>query len=196
MLAIVFLWGSHGMTYGKTAKGVNDAKNGEINLKKVDESTADYQLSAQAEKTRVHAGEPVVLQITIKNNSKREISYGAQSLERLFTIEVKNKKGETMPLTRYGKSLFVTQPGPPPPFSGLGGDSLKPGEAKTYRFLINRMYDMTVPDIYAIVAKRSFTDVKDGETIEVVSNQVKVEVGGFDASMPANPAPEDNKQGR
>ena len=140
-----------------------------------------YEIDAQFENDEVQSAAPVVLIISIKNNSQSGMSYIETDSELVFDINVKNAKGESMPLTRYGKRIM--QPEAEPTVFRRILVKLKPGEKSLYKILVNRIYDMSVPDSYSVTAKRRFLPEGESKLSEEVSSQaVVIKVGGFDAS--------------
>lgn len=151
------------------------------------EPMAGYQVSAKPEKNAVQSAEPIVFQVTLKNVGQAVLIY-ALANKPVVEFSVKDEKGQIMPLTRYGQDLF--KPAAGTQVFRLIQVKLKPGEERTYRLLVNDMYDMTVPGDYTIVAKKTVSNGAGG-SVEVTSNAVKVTVNGFDASMPSDPLPEE-----
>ena len=141
------------------------------------------QLSIEAEKYKFNYCQPIALKVTIRNSGTKQISFADTSPYYDFTVTVINDKGESVPLTAYGKHITSNR-----------GNSrnvmiqLDPGQKREYFLLVNRMHDMSFKGIYSITVKRSVFK-RDGEGLaEVVSNTIEVEVKGD----PPNPF-EDSK---
>jgi hypothetical protein len=114
------------------------------------------QMSLRLEQGRYRADEPVTLEVVIKNTGDEQVYLGmsASDLSR-FDFAVRYFGGGMaqagrMPLTKFGtKLLQEADAGKNIPIR------LKPGEQRSYRFVLNRMVDMTLSGIYSIVIKRS-----------------------------------------
>ena len=97
--------------------------------------------------------EPVIVDVTFKNISERIVYYEDNDVYLSISPYVFDMKDKTIPYTLFGKSRF-----------NLGGDIsgstirnlLKPNEFKCVKILINCFYDMTIPQKYKIVIKKTF----------------------------------------
>ena len=132
-----------------------------------------FQLSANLEGDLIKkAGAAIVLELTIKNASKRVLSLIVSSPEKDYQVYVKNGKGEDVPLTEYGERLRQ-----------LAGDHLSRsvikitgGQELKYRYPLGAVYKMTSSGSYYVTAKRSVFR-RDGKGIaELSSNEVKVTI--------------------
>jgi len=143
----------------------------------------NYQLSIQAGKKVYTYCEPIVLKVTIRNNSAEPGLLIVSRPDKDYKAIVKNSKEKAIPLTAYGRHLRD---------SLLGGLEqalyLDPGQKLEYTLLVNRIHDMTRKDTYSIVVKRYVYKRNDKGSAEVVSNTIEVGVKGD----PPNPF-EDSK---
>lgn len=128
---------------------------------------------------RVAAMTPVIAVVTLRNMSGGKLTYFDSGVEQLFRINVTNAKNQIMPLTRYGRTVDKRQ--------NVTGKmmrvQLEQGEQKTYRILINRMYDLTVPDVYKISLSKMVA-LNDLQKTMIQSNVAQVRVTGFNAASP------------
>jgi hypothetical protein len=134
------------------------------------------RMSARLERPRYRAGEPIVVDIVIKNTSKELVFLGFSAEDTAsFEIVVSYTGGGLtqagrMPLTKYGTWRFT-------PFDASKNIqiSLKGGEERRYRFPLNRMYDMTLDGDYSIVVNRTvpggFRYDADGHMLAIEGNR-------------------------
>ena len=77
---------------------VAEARNGENS----DRSQNSYQLIATLAET-VKSGDEIQLKLTLKNNTQKPFFLFESSPEQDYKITIKDSKGNTVPLTEYGK---------------------------------------------------------------------------------------------
>lgn len=139
-----------------------------------DTLTKSFQLSVQVQEEVLRTGQPVVLQLALRNKTERDIDLtGTGQPYKDFLFEVKDSKGNLAPLTAYARNLRVA------PLFRIVNTTLKAGEEARYKVVINAVIDMTRSDDYSVVVKRDipgpFEPIGPGKT-EVVSNAVRVKV--------------------
>lgn len=143
---------------------------------------AGVHLTARAKQEVVSPTQSAVVQVDIKNTSKKERSFLRS--EVAFELVVQNEYGQTMPETRYAFNLFVNSTiNVSPPIMSMNRKDwdaqrvafrLKPGEEKTIEFIANRLYDMTESGPYFITVRQRRNDEKNQKV--AASNTVKLEV--------------------
>lgn len=166
VLALVILYGGCDM---KTC--ADEPKRGERMEGQWGVESEGFMMSARSEKEEVGACEPVVVAVRIKNVSDRILSFPESSPESDYGIEVKDDRGEQMPLTRYGKNVLrsgeehrrvVTK--------------LDPGAEHQQKLLVNRIYDMSTSGTYFVQISRDVFK-RDGKGVaKVKSNVLKIKV--------------------
>lgn len=139
-------------------------------------SKAICDLSATVDRAVVGSAEPVVLDLSIHNTGSKDILYFESSPEWQFIFSVKDSSGRAMPLTRYGAKLSS-----PRVFTRLFLTTLPPGEERHFRILINRMFDMSVPDAYVVSASTVVGVGNIQNPVSFTSQPIQVEVSGFDS---------------
>lgn len=143
--------------------------------------TEGFQLTAQVEQVNFMPAAPIVLTVTLKNTTDKTLSHLTSRPEIDYPIEVKNKKGEIMPLTRYGQRLKKSSK----TFWSIGGSDLVPGEEVSNTFIVNRVFDMTDDDEYTITVTHPVPKLDGhGITVNIVSNVVHLTVGEPPTLMP------------
>jgi hypothetical protein len=153
------------------------------------------QMSGRVDRARYRADEPIMLEVAIRNTSKKSVFLGMSATDTSsFDIAVSYVGGGLtqvgrMPLTKYATWRFA-------PFDATKNIaiSLKEGEVRRYRFPLNRMYDMTLDGKYSVVVNRSIPGRwrydSDGRLLaekgdkpdEVFSKELIVEIS--DAGVP------------
>ena len=127
------------------------------------------------------SAEPIILNIYIRNTENKDIIYFDSNPENDLQFSVQDSSGLVVPLTRYGSNLKSRRR---MSMTRLIKVVLHHGEERRFRILINRIFDMSVPDTYSI-AVSSVVGIGGVNTPTKISSQpTKVEVSGFDASIP------------
>lgn len=126
-------------------------------------------LGIRLEKESVGPCEPIMLTVTLKNVSPEIRTYPVQARLSGYHIQVKNSRGEQVPLTMYGNEVAF------PPGSMREGKLAPAGEYQT-RFLLNRVYDMSLKDNYFIQVAMEVANPDKKTGARVISNTVKVTV--------------------
>lgn len=144
------------------------------------EESEGFQLSARLEKQEVSIGEAIRLKLTIRNTADKERPLTETYPEDEYKLEIKNKSGERPPLTEAGQ-LIRTNEGT---YTSITGLRFAPGQEQQSTIRVDTLYDLTVPGIYLITARRGVSkldNIKAGA--EVVSNTVTLIVReGFQLS--------------
>jgi hypothetical protein len=142
-------------------------------------------LSLKFTRASVPIMEPIYASIVLSNSGDRKIEFAESFPMREFYFEVKDKKGEIVPLTSFGKLLFS----PDLKFNTLSRIYLVKGEKLEYKILLNQIYDMTRPSQYHITVKKKMPSITSKfiipsvgadaleDYVELTSNEVKIVVG-------------------
>ena len=137
-----------------------------------------WQITAKADKQDCLPGEPVKVSITLKNVSgKDQMPWGYSDFS--FAVSC---NGVEMPATEYGvksrqkwvdrrKLLYSSNTNILYASPGWVLDPFHPGQAKVYKFAVNRFQDMTLDGAYKIIVKRDTSD-----NTQLVADPVYVEV--------------------
>lgn len=157
-----------GMTPDSESKTVQDAWG---------KPSEGFRLSAQLSSLQTKVDQPVLLRLTIKNVTKKDLEVHEALPRREFEINVKNSRGETVPLTDYGqqlygKHLFVTRR------LGFKSRDIKvaPGEERQETIDIAKLRDLSVPGTYYVKAMRRVKKQGGKGWGEVESNTVRVTI--------------------
>jgi hypothetical protein len=133
---------------------------------------APFSIEVNAQKNTVRSGEPVILNIVLKNTSQRALII--RPSRRLYKISVITAtSGVSASKTRRQQELEAA----PLRFNGIP-DELKPGETQEHEILLNEIYNMNTPGTYVIRVER---DVWKGQAdtflgTAVLSNLIRVTV--------------------
>jgi hypothetical protein len=151
-----------------------------------------FQLSARLEKDTVGIGEPIVLELFLRNTSREVLLLGHFGLD--YEITIADEQGNSVPLTEYGTRIKSAQKE-----IGVSLRKLGPGGEEQASIRVNDIYDMTLVGIYYITVERGGLFKQDGKPInaKVVSNTVKVKItdSSNSSGTKQQPKPEDKKQG-
>jgi uncharacterized protein (DUF58 family) len=135
-------------------------------------ANGNFRLSASLEKSEVKSGEPISLELVLKNISKRRVHVIRTNYLSAYKIEVKDGGGNRVMPTELGKELLVQSMF----VSGRIPIYLDPGQELREKIDIGRIYDFGRPGTYTISAKRNVPKRNNNGSTEVVSNTVKVVV--------------------
>ena len=97
----------------------------------------------------VNVSQPIGIHIIFKNISAQEHTLPLASELNRSSIILKNDKGESVPLTRYGQRNV----GKPFTLAEITPKRLKPGEEYRFSFVLNRFFDMTESGTYFLTVK-------------------------------------------
>lgn len=130
-------------------------------------------ISLTADKSTVEAGNPVYVEVTLKNISDHAIGVEIERVagpEMDFDISVLGPTDKGASLTRHGRMVKGKQLPTDPPTVINGSTFLltkEPGGTISRRIDISNLYDMTRPGTYQVQAART-----DSETGLVVKSKV------------------------
>jgi hypothetical protein len=115
----------------------------------VSNNSTGFQFSAVLEQKQVEIDQPVNLKFSIKNVAKESRFILESNPETDYRLEVKDERGNSMPLTEYGKQILSTAEE-----VRLVIVKMKPGEEIEDTIQVNRIVKMIAPGTYYITAKR------------------------------------------
>lgn len=108
------------------------------------------EMTANVDKTVCKVGEPVVLRVNIRNATHQVIVLGNGAGERHnFIFLVRNKAGNALPLTPYGRHL---QTGPRMVAQWL--IKVAAGQTRGYHIDLTPMFGLQTPGEYSVVVSR------------------------------------------
>lgn len=127
-----------------------------------------WVLTARPGRESFKLGEPATLRLSLSNYSKKEIYVIDTNPSRDNEIEIKNPKGEKMPMSQKGKRLMDS------PVLRRTVSKIDAGQTIQYTIAISDLYDLTSRGTYTVTVKRKIL-MEDKKTfVEVLSYPVKV----------------------
>lgn len=135
-------------------------------------ANGDLRLSASLEKSEVKNGEPISLELVLKNISKRRVHVVRTNYLNDYKIEVKDGRGSLVMPTERGKELLVQSMF----ISGRTSMYLDPGQELRIKIDVSRIYSFEKPGTYTISAKRQVPKRNNRGWTEVAANTVKLVV--------------------
>ena len=138
-----------------------------------------WQITAKADKHDYSPGDPIKVEITLKNVSgKDQMPWGYSDFS--FAVSC---NGVEMPATEYGvksrqkwvdrrQLLYGSNTNVLYASPGWILNPFYPGQAKTYKLAVSRFQDMTLDGAYKIIVKRDTSD-----STQLVADPVYVQVG-------------------
>jgi hypothetical protein len=131
-----------------------------------------FRLSAHPWSVQAKVDQPVLLRLTIKNVTKRDLEVREALPRREYEIDVRNSRGETVPLTDFGQQLLENR------WLGFRVRDIKvePGEERQDTVDIAKLRDLSVPGTYYVKAKRRIKKRNGKGWGEVASNMVRVTI--------------------
>jgi len=113
-----------------------------------------------------------LLRLTIKNVTRKDLEVREALPHREYEIDVRNSRGERVPLTNFGRQLLET--------SGVGFREtdimVGPGEGRQDSVDIAKLCDLSVPGTYYVKAIRRVKKRTLRGWGEVVSNAVRITI--------------------
>lgn len=135
------------------------------------EARDKYELLLIAKDAAFKAGTPVLLDVSVRNNSPEVIYIVTSSSIKDNKIEVKDGKEEIVPLSDESKKLLESVE-----ITGRTLQEIKPGEEVQYEYDVSVLYSLPAGDTYTIKLKRSILLADKTHFVEVESNPVKVTI--------------------
>ena len=142
-----------------------------------------FQITARSDKAVYLPGDPVVVTVSIKNVTTKDLTLADTGWDSDFEFDVTHHGGEA-PATKYGdqshrkwvelQQIHRSDYGRG---AGLLFRTLHPGEEKVYQFVVSRFQDMTLDGPYVIVVKRE-TD----SSVQLVADPLRVEIADPNAA--------------
>lgn len=135
------------------------------------QSAKGIQLTLRTLKENFRSDEEVLLWLRVRNSTRRSVFLVETYSEREYKFDVKNEKGEGVPLTEEGERLLNNNA-----IYRSGPLMIEPGEEKQHNVSINRIYNMTTPGMYTVTVRRKVFKLNGQQFAEAVSNALKVRV--------------------
>jgi hypothetical protein len=140
-----------------------------------------FKLSLTVDKHKFVSGEAIKLKVSLRNTTNAPLHILGTIFDVDCQTEVRNGKGELVPLTEEAKHL--------PRMNGIhismGRLFIGAGQEVQEILQVNRLYEMSAPGEYSIVVRRGVPGWERGQP-EVVSNKVALRVVG-DAEQSSPP---------
>lgn len=133
-----------------------------------DVEDAPYQLLARAESALLKAGDPLVLKATLRNNSPEAIYVVVTGRPRGNKIEVKDGRGQPVPLSEAGRRLLGS------PVTKRLLHEIPAGREVTYGVDIGELYQLDGGGEYTITIKEDILKSDKKTFLELASNPVEV----------------------
>ena len=142
-----------------------------------------FQITAKSDKAVYLPGDPVIVTVSIKNVTTKDLMLADTGWDSDFEFGV-TRRGAEVPATKYGDQshrkwveLQHLRSSDIGKGAGLLLRTLHPGEEKVYQFVVSRFQDMTLDGPYVIVVKRE-TD----SSVQLVSDPLRVQVADPNAA--------------
>lgn len=118
-------------------------------------------------------GEPIHITIILKNLREHEdLHMYWQGSWQDYALNLSFSNQQPVPMTLYGKQIFEASRD----ILRVRSQSLSPGAATMLTIPINRLFDMSLADIYELFVSRP-VERKDGRgSVDVISNSIAIEV--------------------
>jgi hypothetical protein len=150
-----------------TALGITGQRNGRKNAVE-----GKVVLLAEPEKQTFKPGEPITVKLSLRNDTNQDIYIVQTDPRRDNDVEVKNVRGEKLPMSEKGRKLWDS------PITLRVVSKIAAAQSFEYTVSLGDLYDLPSEGVYSIVVKRKFLK-RDMKTFaEVQSNAVTVTVRG------------------
>jgi len=180
-----FLWPA--ATGGESPTDAEAKQQDAPNERTVVESGIELKIAADTEGP---AGGPVELTVVLTNRGEKPVYHYHIAYYNDFTFEVKDRKGQPVPFTTFGKGVQG---------SGWIGSRttqrLDPGESYSVRFNLARMFDLSMPGKYEVgVGKKMILDPRTGEEMPLKVGGLRITLTEPPLTHTQGPAQEDSAQ--
>ena len=130
--------------------------------------TEGYQLVAHLEKPVSLPTIPTYLDVVIKRVANPVLPLPSITDPLAgFDINIRDQNGRSIPLTSYGKLSVAT--------TGFRGLEVTPRDSgSTYKFLLNRLFDMSTGGIYYITVKHPVSNHNRNGVTQMIVNDIKL----------------------
>jgi len=127
-------------------------------------------LLAEPEKQTFKPGEPITVKFSLRNDTNQEIYVVRTDPRKDNEVEIKNVRGEKIPLSEKGRKLLDT------PVTLRIVSKIEPAQSFDYTVSLSDLFDLPAEGVYSVVVKRKFLK-RDVKTFaEVQSNPITVTV--------------------
>lgn len=128
------------------------------------------QLSISMDRNVFTPKEPVLMTVSLKNLNRANLSLPTTTPERDFKLSVKDKQGNILPLSLYGKGMNTSA------IFGRYPVEVKIGKQTQYTLQIDRLYDLTTCGSYSIEASRRVPNINGNGFSDVTSGKIDVSI--------------------
>jgi len=128
-------------------------------------------LLAEPEKQVFTSGEPITVKFSLRNETNQEIYIVQTDPRKDNEVEIKNVRGEKIPLSEKGRKLLDS------PVLLRIVSKIAAAQSFEYTVALSDLYDFPREGVYSVVVKRKFLKRDKKTFAEVQSNPVTVTVG-------------------
>jgi hypothetical protein len=140
------------------------------NIKAWGTPSEGFQLSARLDQEKLKLGEPVLLKLSLKNITRKDLNVVETSADQDYEIEVVDEHGTHAPLTEKGRRLTQY----PRIYTKVVSVKVAAGQEQQVYINLNEIHDLNAKGIYSITAKRKVPKLDRSGSVDVVSNTVKL----------------------
>lgn len=130
-----------------------------------------YRLSAQIDKAVVALGEPVLLRMTLTNNSSEKIYIITTGSTSDSKLNVKDEKGNVVPISERGRKSLEREEETKEVMQ-----EITPGQGVKYELEVGKIYDLSGGETYTIMITRNILLQDKKQVMNVQSNPIKVKI--------------------
>jgi hypothetical protein len=130
--------------------------------------TEGFQLSASFDQEKILVGRPVLLTLVLANVGDKPLRTASSSKWTDYRFDLRGRDGAKVPLTAFGSRIDE---------AGVGRQALgelPPGATFVDEILLNRIFDMSIPQKYQLRVERGARKLMGDGFSVVVSNQAEV----------------------
>lgn len=166
LIFLAFITVPQSVTTAKEKKNVRQQQRGGRTI------TEGFQLSLQAEKGVMGAGDAVILKLALKNASQQTLSVKDQATWYDYEVDVRDEFGQKVTLTEKGKQLRELRE----KWQGLGYifRKIEPQESVKYTIDITGLYEFKAGRTYFITVSRKVQKREGQGTATVTSNTIEI----------------------
>lgn len=115
-------------------------------------ATLPVTLDASMEQPTHREGQPVMLALTLHNNTAKNLFTASAFEESAFQIAVIDEAGRPVPHTAVGERVLT----PPTVVRSNSIRDFSPGQTLSYRFNLARLFDLSRAGVYTVIVSRRF----------------------------------------
>jgi hypothetical protein len=131
-----------------------------------------FRLSAMLGQEKLKLGEPLLLKLSLKNITKKELYVVETTADQDYEIEVTDEHGTRGTLTGKGRRLMQGIK----VFTKVISVKVAPGQEQQVDIKLDEIYNLSAKGTYSVTAKRMIPKLDRNGSVEIVSNTVKVTI--------------------